>query len=192
MRLGEKDDTLCLNMKNTRFLTVIVIINFLVTIAIIGAAILFLIKGSGNQKSTTPILDTTPSLDVPFTTIYRSYYLDAFDKTDPEYTAVQSQKELNKILQEYKIKNFDSNLVDFSKDTLLFAFIGSRTTGGFDVNFEEIRDTGSILLAYIVEERHGEHCLVTQAVTYPIRIVKIPKTDKKVQFIKRTKTYNCK
>lgn len=172
-------------MKGTRFLIFILIINFLVTIAIIATAIIFLIKGSGNQKS------TTPSLDVPFTTMYKSYYLDAFGKTDPEYTVVQNQKEWNRILEKYKIKSLDSNLVDFAKDTLLVAFIGSRTSGGYSVNFEKIEDRGSILVAYIVEVEPGENCLVTQSITYPIHIVKIPKTDKKVQFIKRTKTSVC-
>ncbi|HKZ94207.1 MAG TPA: protease complex subunit PrcB family protein [Candidatus Bathyarchaeia archaeon] len=81
--------------------------------------------------------------------------------------------------------------IDFSKHTVIAAFMGEVNTGGYAVNVYDLIDTGSSIVAKIEKTRPGPTCIVTQALTQPYHIVQIAKTDKPIFFDVVTKTIEC-
>lgn len=73
-------------------------------------------------------------------------------------------------------------VVNFEKNTLVAVFIGARNTGGYMVNIDSIMEGSKNLTVMVTESKPGKNCVVTEAITKPFVIMKIPKTDKKAVF----------
>ncbi|MBE2217635.1 MAG: protease complex subunit PrcB family protein [Ignavibacteria bacterium] len=69
--------------------------------------------------------------------------------------------------------------VNFEKNTLVAVFTGARNSGGYMVNIDSITEGSKNLTVFVTETKPGKSCVVTDAITKPFVIVKIPKTDKK-------------
>lgn len=74
-------------------------------------------------------------------------------------------------------------VVDFSKYSLLAVFIGQRTSGGYLVTIDSVISSSSKINCYVTEIAPGKNCGVTDVITSPFAIVKIPKTQNKPVFI---------
>jgi hypothetical protein len=98
---------------------------------------------------------------------------------------VNSNDELNKLMVDV-YRNLDqvpkSPVVDFNKNTLIAVFIGARNTGGYMVDIDSVTEGSKNLTVNVTETKPGKSCVVTEAITKPFTIVKIPKTDKKPVF----------
>ncbi|HET9599282.1 MAG TPA: protease complex subunit PrcB family protein [Anaeromyxobacteraceae bacterium] len=80
--------------------------------------------------------------------------------------------------------------VDFSRDMVLAAALGTRPTGGYGVAIEVALDSAT-LRARVTETRPGMGCMTTQALTSPVAIVRVPRSDAQVAWSDRVETRDC-
>lgn len=115
---------------------------------------------------------------------------------DGTYSAVEDKREIllnnNEDFQKLMAdvyKNLDQMpripVVDFNKNSVVAVFIGNRSNGGFMVAIDSITEGSKNLTVNITETTPGKNCMVTDAITRPFTLVKIPKTESKPVF--RTK-----
>jgi len=81
--------------------------------------------------------------------------------------------------------------VDFEKETLIAAFMGTERTGGYAIEITKITETDSALMVSVKEISPGPNCIVTMALTQPYHIVKILKTEKQVEFLITEEVTEC-
>jgi hypothetical protein len=75
--------------------------------------------------------------------------------------------------------------VNFSTDMVAAVFLGSRPTGGFSVEIVGTRSEGDVLIIEYAERRPGRGDIVSQVLTAPFHIVKLPTHNGSVRFQKR-------
>ena len=72
--------------------------------------------------------------------------------------------------------------VDFSKETVLIATLGMRSTGGYAVEFADVKTEGEMVVAKLKTKSPGPDDMVTMALTAPYAIIAIPKHEGPVKF----------
>ena len=74
--------------------------------------------------------------------------------------------------------------VDFSTSTVMGVFLGSRPTGGYDVEITGIEKEGSDLIVTWREQRPAKDAMLSQVLTMPFHLVSIPRHTGAVKFKK--------
>lgn len=78
--------------------------------------------------------------------------------------------------------------VDFSRDSIVAVFAGEKPTGGYSIEILSAETSGSQIQERSVIAITVQHCqpepgdFVTEALTYPYHIIRIPKIDGRVVF----------
>jgi hypothetical protein len=81
--------------------------------------------------------------------------------------------------------------VDFQREMLLVTALGRRSTGGYDIVFENaIADSSGIEVAVRVESP-ATGCPLNAAVTQPVDLARIPATARPVRFRRRNVVVPC-
>jgi len=73
-------------------------------------------------------------------------------------------------------------VIDFSSNMVIGYFLGQRSTGGYSVSIEDIKESNDEIVVTISTTMPGRNSIVSQALTSPYAIQAIPKSDKKVVF----------
>lgn len=81
--------------------------------------------------------------------------------------------------------------VEFGTDMVIAAFMGSRSTGGYVITVEDVRENDEFIIVEIEMETPGSGCDVTDGVTQPHHMVVLPDSDKPVQFSETTVDSTC-
>jgi hypothetical protein len=83
--------------------------------------------------------------------------------------------------------------VDFESDFLIVTAMGGRATGGFTIVVERVyRAQQRLLFVKVLETSPGPGCIVTQAATFPVDAVVLPKSAGEVYtFLEHKKVVNC-
>jgi len=120
---------------------------------------------------------------------------------DGTYCSIEAKREIllnsNEDYQKLMIEVY-SNLdqlpripvVDFTKYSVVAVFIGNRSNGGFMVSIDSITE-GKNLTVNVTETTPGKDCMVTDAITRPFSLVKIPKTELKPVFKTKQIVKDC-
>jgi len=72
--------------------------------------------------------------------------------------------------------------VDLKKYTVAAVFMGWQKSGGYDVKIDKITNINDKLVIEVTETSPGVNCMVTDGITKPYDVVKIPKTDIEHEF----------
>ena len=72
--------------------------------------------------------------------------------------------------------------IDFSREMIAAVFLGTRPTGGYRVEITALRREADVLVIDILERRPPPGALVTQALTAPFHIVRLPRHEGPVRF----------
>jgi hypothetical protein len=72
--------------------------------------------------------------------------------------------------------------VDFTKEMIAAVFLGTRSTGGYTVDIRATRREGPALVIEYAEQAPGRDDIVTQALTSPFHIVRLPQYAGDVRF----------
>jgi|SRR5688572_8724682 hypothetical protein len=72
--------------------------------------------------------------------------------------------------------------VEFGKEMVAAVFLGTRATGGYAVQITGTSREKDTLVIDYVEQRPGGDVIVTQALTSPFHIVRLPRHDGPVRF----------
>ena len=81
--------------------------------------------------------------------------------------------------------------VDFSRDMLLAAGMGTRPTGGFAIEIDRVAEGDAELVAHVVRTSPGPRCGVTSALTQPVDVAAVPRSPKPVRWTFRDQVRDC-
>jgi hypothetical protein len=74
---------------------------------------------------------------------------------------------------------------------LLVAAMGTRSTGGYTIEIEAVDRDSSAITASVRSRSPGKSCGTTAALTAPVDIVRIPRSDHPVRFVEEHIVTNC-
>lgn len=72
--------------------------------------------------------------------------------------------------------------IDFSRQTVVVAAMGTRATGGYVVRVEKAASQADHVVVQVVETSPSGGCPTTQAVTAPVDVVTVPRTSQPIRF----------
>lgn len=81
--------------------------------------------------------------------------------------------------------------VDFTREMVLVAAMGQRSTGGHDILIDSVAATGSELLVRVRSRSPGAGCATTSALTEPVDIVRVPVRMQAVFFAEYSAVVRC-
>lgn len=106
----------------------------------------------------------------------------------PQIKVIKEQKALEEVfgyVNRIRKPGFVIPTIDFEKETIVAVFMGKKTSGGYSVSIDQVKDVGDEKIEVTVQEekpKKGE--MVTMAITQPFCIVKL-NTDKELIFKKK-------
>jgi len=81
--------------------------------------------------------------------------------------------------------------VDFTKEMLIVAALGSRSTGGYSIVVDSALMTSKELIVWVGTSSPGPKCLTTQAFTSPVDIARIQRIEAPVSFVDVATVVQC-
>ena len=82
--------------------------------------------------------------------------------------------------------------IDFSREMLIVVAMGQRNTGGYDVIVDGVYERDKKLEVDVKSTSPGRRCGVTGALTEPVDVVRVQKSDYPVVFRETNVTRECK
>jgi protease stability complex PrcB-like protein len=81
--------------------------------------------------------------------------------------------------------------IDFENKMILLVTMGEKTSGGYTIKIDSIKEDEKTLVVTILETSPGKGCMNTSVMTYPYQIIELKKSKKEVVFKTIEKIYNC-
>lgn len=81
--------------------------------------------------------------------------------------------------------------IDFAREMVVVVALGARPTGGYGVIVDGAYERDDRLEVIVSVQSPGKSCMLTQAVTQPVDIVRIPKTNRSVVFKDKENVHEC-
>ena len=81
--------------------------------------------------------------------------------------------------------------VDFARDMVILAALGTRSSGGFTIRIDSAYDDGASVEIVVSRTSPGRGCVLTAALTQPVDIVRIPARKVPVRFRELDVTEPC-
>jgi len=81
--------------------------------------------------------------------------------------------------------------IDFSREMLIVAAMGTRNTGGYSIKVESVSGSSTELVATVTATSPGRSCMTTQALTAPVDIVRVPRSELPVRFVEQRSVNEC-
>ena len=82
--------------------------------------------------------------------------------------------------------------VDFGEDAVVLASLGERSHGGFNISIDSVVvfDAG-VQVVYITSTSPGSNCFTTDAINFPVHVVRVPRPVNNVVFAERSNVTAC-
>ena len=100
----------------------------------------------------------------------------------PSKSVINNQEDFLELWQGTANSGISRPPVDFSKETVVAVFMGSKNTGGYSIEIVKIVEQTDKIIVYVRETSPKPGDAVTLAFTYPQHIVKTEKLTKRVVF----------
>ena len=81
--------------------------------------------------------------------------------------------------------------VDFAREMLIVAALGERPTGGYGIVVDSAEARSGLLLVTVRTIAPGKGCILTQALTQPVDIARVPRHEGPVDFEDRAEIRDC-
>ena len=81
--------------------------------------------------------------------------------------------------------------VDFGREVVIVAAMGSRNTGGYTIGVDSAAATAEAIHVFVTERSPGRTCVTTQALTAPLHAVAIPADGRAVRFHENAVVREC-
>jgi len=104
-----------------------------------------------------------------------------------EIRIISDRKSLLKVygyVNRIRKPGFPIPTIDFSKETVIAVFMGEKTSGGYAVSVESVKEEGEKVIVQIKEVKPGTKDMVTMAITQPFCFAKINNVGKEIVFEK--------
>jgi len=124
-------------------------------------------------------------------TVWQSTYID-FGVEERSYRVVQSDEEWQALWGAIRGNPAPPPDVDFATQTVIAAFFGIANTGGYSIKIGDILLGQDAAPRVLTETRSpGPGCGTTEALTYPVHMVSIPKSDGPFVVEETAIVYSC-
>ncbi|MBS0422660.1 MAG: protease complex subunit PrcB family protein [Proteobacteria bacterium] len=81
--------------------------------------------------------------------------------------------------------------IDFTRNTLLVAALGSKPTGGYAVAIHSVVEYPTSITVNVIAQSPAKDCVLTMAETHPIVLVLIPRMPKPIEFSTTHAVHTC-
>lgn len=81
--------------------------------------------------------------------------------------------------------------VNFANEMVLVASAGQKASGGYTIDVRELYTHADELFAIVLETSPGSGCVLTTALTAPVVVMRVPRSDGPVHFIDETAVHDC-
>jgi protease stability complex PrcB-like protein len=81
--------------------------------------------------------------------------------------------------------------IDFNREMVIVVGLGTRPTGGYSIAVESASTEAGNLNVVVRTDTPDSGCLLFQALTSPVDVARIPRTDATVEFRDRNVTRSC-
>lgn len=81
--------------------------------------------------------------------------------------------------------------VDFATEMVVLAAMGEHPTGGYSIQISEAALGVDAIYVLVTEKSPGQRCGLTQALTQPVALARLPRFDGEVKFLESQQTTNC-
>lgn len=122
---------------------------------------------------------------VPFETIVQGTHAA---RRDAGQEVIRSQDEYERVWRQIRNNEGDTGPppeVDFASETVVALFMGRRNTGGYSIEVDEIRAGARRATIYYREYSPDPGDIVTQVLTSPFHLVRIPRLERDIRFSRR-------
>jgi hypothetical protein len=85
----------------------------------------------------------------------------------------------------------DPPQVDFAREMLIVAALGERPTGGYGIVVDSVETGPDGFLVTVRTIAPGKGCVLTQALTQPVDIARVPRHEGPVDFEDRAEVRDC-
>jgi hypothetical protein len=101
--------------------------------------------------------------------------------TDPARLVVRDPGDWQRVWG--RMRNGQTPLdVDFGTSMVLVAALGTKRSGGFDIHIESVETSSDKWLVTVVERAPAPSCAVLAALTSPVDVVIVPRSDAEIAF----------
>jgi hypothetical protein len=81
--------------------------------------------------------------------------------------------------------------IDFTKEMVLVAAIGSRPSSGYEVVFTGATEAGDVVTVDVESRIPGPTCVLLPVITAPLDLARIPRRNGAIVFRSTPKVVNC-
>lgn len=81
--------------------------------------------------------------------------------------------------------------IDFTRDMVVVAAMGTRPTGGYGIRIDGVYGAGDRLYVVVVETSLDSACITTPAITAPVTAVRVARSDQRAAFVNRGNRAIC-
>jgi hypothetical protein len=81
--------------------------------------------------------------------------------------------------------------IDFSKEIVLVATLGTKPTGGYTISLGPSYQTDQEVTAYVQKEVPGRKCGAAEMVTHPFSVASLTRTSLPVRFVETEEVKEC-
>jgi hypothetical protein len=122
--------------------------------------------------------------------LFNSNYTETGNYSNKTSKVIQSQSSFESELSKYTTAVAPQ--IDFNTNSVLFLSMESQSTGGYAISTDNSRliITENAVALKVIYNYPGANCLVTQAITQPYSILRIP-TKKTILINEEVKTSDC-
>jgi hypothetical protein len=135
---------------------------------------------TAKPNAPAPVAPVAPSTPVQMNTI-NSDMMSGIDRA--EQLVVRTAAEWQSLWQRHA-PGRPAPAVDFNKNMVLAVFLGSRPSGGYQVQITGVKSDGKALVVQWAERRPAPGQMAAQVMTAPSHIVTVPRHDGEVRFEK--------
>ncbi len=82
--------------------------------------------------------------------------------------------------------------VDFEREMIVVAALGRQRSGGYTIRIDRAYREGPATVVIVYAESPGEGCIVTNALTSPVDIARLPLSAEPVEIRVETTSRDCK
>jgi hypothetical protein len=83
-------------------------------------------------------------------------------------------------------------VVDFANDLVIVAAMGTKSTGGYSIEVDDVHTIGGDASISVTEQSPGSGCAVTQAFTAPVAVVVVPRFSGQATFVEHASLHACR
>ena len=82
-------------------------------------------------------------------------------------------------------------VIDFANDVAIVAAMGTKNTGGYAIDIEDVHLMDGDVWVSVHETSPGQRCIVTAAFSHPVDVAVVPRFEGKATFVERASDHDC-